>query len=81
VKAYLLRVAIALDCFAQAICNRGMLGITISARAETARFHGHRWGCVLCRALDWLDPGHCAGAREGDMRRAQDVIDTLREYR
>jgi hypothetical protein len=81
VKAYLLRVAIALDCFVQAICTRGMLGVTISARAETARYHDHLWGCVLCRFLDWLDRDHCHNARLNDMRRAQEAFTSLRDWR
>jgi len=32
---------------------------TLSSRAGRARRRGARWGCVLCRFLDWLDPGHC----------------------
>lgn len=32
---------------------------TISSRAAKARRRGKRWGCVLCRLLDKIDPGHC----------------------
>ncbi len=32
---------------------------TISARAAKARDQGARWGCVLCRVLDAIDPDHC----------------------
>lgn len=32
---------------------------TISSRAAKARNAGRRWGCLLCRLLDKLDPGHC----------------------
>lgn len=35
----------------------------ISARAARARDKGTRWGCVLCRWLDAVDPGHCDAAR------------------
>ena len=32
---------------------------TISSRAAKAALRGERWGCVLCKLLDKLDPGHC----------------------
>jgi hypothetical protein len=76
-KAYLLRVAIALDQLLQALCNKGILGITISARAATARKHAHAWGCVLCRFLDWLETDHCELARRNDIKRAHAVIESL----
>lgn len=31
----------------------------ISTRANRARKEGRRWGCILCRVLDWIDPNHC----------------------
>ena len=39
---------------------------TISSRAAKARMRGKRWGCVLCRFLDWLDPNHCTNSIEPD---------------
>lgn len=36
---------------------------TVSSRAARARDEGRLWGCVLCRALDRLDPGHCDSAK------------------
>ena len=35
---------------------------TISERAAKARNAGRTWGCVLCKALNWLNPGHCDNA-------------------
>ena len=35
---------------------------TISERAAKARNAGREWGCVLCRFLDWINPGHCDNA-------------------
>lgn len=35
---------------------------TISSRANRARAGQRRWGCVLCKVLDWLSPGHCAAS-------------------
>lgn len=39
---------------------------TVSSRAGKAAQSGRRWGCILCRMLDWLDPGHCARSIEPD---------------
>lgn len=32
---------------------------TISERAAKARNAGKNWGCVLCKWLDDVQPGHC----------------------
>lgn len=32
---------------------------TISERAAKARNAGRRWGCILCRVLNRINPGHC----------------------
>jgi formate/nitrite transporter FocA (FNT family) len=37
----------------------GKPGELISTRANRARKDGRRWGCILCRLLDKIDPGHC----------------------
>ena len=39
---------------------------TISSRAGKAARKGKRWGCVLCRLLDWFEPNHCEGSIEMD---------------
>ena len=39
---------------------------TVSSRAGKAAQSGRRWGCILCRMLDWFDPGHCAKNIEPD---------------
>lgn len=39
---------------------------TISSRAGKAQRAGRRWGCVLCRLLDLIDPGHCDNNIEPD---------------
>lgn len=44
---------------------------TISGRAAKARNAGRRWGCVLCRLLDWIDPDHCNNSIEADEGRNQ----------
>lgn len=42
---------------------------TVSSRAGKARLMGRRWGCVLCKLLDKLDPGHCSRFIERDRGR------------
>lgn len=39
---------------------------TVSSRAGKAAQSGRRWGCILCRVLDWFDPGHCVRNIEPD---------------
>lgn len=51
-------LAVAHDQLANAAAN-GDPDETISSRANRARGEGRRWGCVLCRLLDWLAPDHC----------------------
>jgi hypothetical protein len=33
---------------------------TVSSRANRARAENRRWGCVLCRVLDWIEKDHCS---------------------
>lgn len=51
-------IAIGIDNAVSAIFG-GNGYITISERAARARKRGDRWGCYLCRLLDWADPDHC----------------------
>ena len=39
---------------------------TVSSRAGKAAQSGRKWGCILCRMLDWFDPGHCVRNIEAD---------------
>ena len=39
---------------------------TISSRAGKAARRGRKWGCLLCRFLDRLDPNHCEKSIEHD---------------
>ena len=39
---------------------------TVSSRAGKAARKGKVWGCVLCRLLDKIDPGHCQANIEED---------------
>jgi hypothetical protein len=52
-------IAVALDRAGNAAAN-GANAETISSRANRARAEGRRWGCILCRFLDWIRANHCA---------------------
>lgn len=39
---------------------------TISSRAYKAATRGRRWGCILCRLLDKIQPNHCRQSVEPD---------------
>lgn len=43
----------------------------ISTRAYHAQQEKRRWGCVLCRVLDWIEDDHCAisARNEADIMR------------
>lgn len=56
------RIAIGYDQLVNVAAN-GDEDETISSRADRARENGRRWGCVLCRLLDRLDPDHCKKSR------------------
>ena len=49
-------IALAFDGLGNVATN-GDLGQTVSSRAAYSR--PKAWGCILCRLLDKLDPGHC----------------------
>ena len=61
----LIRVLTAFDQLINAILN-GYPDETISSRAAKAARRRTLWGCLLCRALDWIDPGHCERVIEPD---------------
>jgi hypothetical protein len=52
------QIALGYDHLGNAVTG-GQPGELISARANRARTEGRRWGCVLCKLLDKVDPGHC----------------------
>ncbi len=39
---------------------------TISSRAYKAATRGRRWGCILCKLLDKIQPNHCRQSVEPD---------------
>ncbi len=55
---YILSVLLALDQFINAVLG-GYPTETISYRAAFAAQRGKRWGCVVCRVLEWVIPNHC----------------------
>jgi hypothetical protein len=58
---YLLNLLILLDQAGNTLTG-GSPNETISERAAKARNEGKEWGCVLCRVLNWINPGHCDNA-------------------
>lgn len=63
-SGYFLNIAVAIDQFANTILG-GNPRETISQRAAKARNAGKRWGCLLCRILDRIQPNHCTNSLEG----------------
>jgi hypothetical protein len=57
------RIVLAYDRLGNAATN-GSDKEFISARAYRGTQEGNRGWCVLCRILDWLDPGHCRRSTE-----------------
>lgn len=57
-SSWIMRILIAVDRLFNAIF-RGKDRETISHRAARARSQGKTWGCILCRLLDLVNPGHC----------------------
>jgi hypothetical protein len=62
VGKYLLNILKWLDIGVNVIFLFGASNETISERAAKARAAGRTWGCVLCRFLGWINPGHCDNA-------------------
>lgn len=61
VLRYLMNLLILLDQALNTLAA-GSPNETISERAAKARNAGRKWGCVLCRFLNWINPGHCDNA-------------------
>lgn len=64
-KDWILNVLIGIDQLGNALL-RGDPDETISSRAAKSAARGKRWGCVLCKFLDKLDPNHCEKSIEKD---------------
>jgi hypothetical protein len=55
---YLLNWLVLLDEAANTLFG-GSPNETVSERAAKARNADRRWGCLLCRLLNKINPGHC----------------------
>ena len=64
------KLAIAYDQLANAAFG-GNEDETISSRAYKASLNKRRWGCILCKLLDKIEPDHCAQSVEPD--RGEDI--------
>lgn len=60
-----MRILVAIDQLVNAILN-GYPDETISSRAAKAARRGSKWGCILCKVLDWIDKDHCEKTIELD---------------
>lgn len=78
-KTFMHKVAVGVDVLV-AVFYWGREGITISSHSAIAAKKGKRWGCVLCKLLDKLDPGHCPAAIQADLARAKEAIAELEAY-
>lgn len=59
------QIAVGFDQLANAAFG-GDVDETISSRAYKASRRRKRWGCILCRLLDTIDPDHCRRSVELD---------------
>lgn len=59
------RIAVAIDQLFNTMTN-GHPDETISSRAYKASLAGKKWGCMLCRIMNWLDKSHCEESVEWD---------------
>ena len=57
-KRYVFSVLVALDQLGNALLG-GYADETLSYRSAKARNQGRRWGCVLCKLLDFIHNDHC----------------------
>lgn len=72
---YLKNLCVSVDQFFNALSG-GDPDETISSRAAKAMMEGKKWGCVLCPALDYIDPGHCSKNIEYDEGKKVDPSST-----
>lgn len=57
-KRYIITVGLMLDELLSALLG-GYANETISHRMAVDAQEGRWVGCVFCKIIDWLDPGHC----------------------
>lgn len=65
ILTYFRRLFVAVDQLVNVIFG-GDEDETVSSRIAKDARRGHRFACVLCRVLDWLDPDHCEKSLERD---------------
>ncbi len=65
VRKYLFNQLVALDQSVNTLFG-GAPDETISSRAGKAMNAGKKWGCVLCKFLDFFDKDHCLKNIEND---------------
>ena len=58
VKRYILNWLLWLDQGANCLLG-GDPQETLSSRIGKVAADGHKWAVLVCKVLDWLDPGHC----------------------
>jgi hypothetical protein len=63
--SYFRRLFVAADQLVNALTG-GSPDETVSSRVDKDTDKGRLIPCILCVLLDWLDPSHCAKARERD---------------
>jgi hypothetical protein len=74
------RVLIWFDIFVNIFGLRSRSGITISSRAQTAADQGKGWGIKLTAFLNLFEREHGYGAIIGDINRALDMLEELKDY-
>jgi hypothetical protein len=65
-KPLWLRILLCIDQLGCVLFLNGCEDETISSRAGKAMLQGKTWGCILCRALDFLQKDHCINSIEWD---------------
>jgi hypothetical protein len=65
------------DVWCNVVLFNGTPGMTLSARAYTARRDNRRWGIWLSALLNRIDPDHTTNAVQNDLLRAKAVHDEL----
>jgi hypothetical protein len=56
-----LAIALMMDQAGNVAIN-GRVDQSLSQRADIAWKAGKRWGCILCKLLDWVQKNHCEDA-------------------
>jgi hypothetical protein len=76
-RRWVWKVLIISDMWANVVFFNGTPGMTLSARAYTARRDKRRWGIWLSAVLNRIDPDHTFNAVQNDLLRAKAVEQEL----